>query len=252
MFNPRLVAFDLDDTLAPSKSALPPEMGKALRDLLDVRPVCVISGGQFAQFEHQLLANLDATDAQLLNLHLLPTCGTRYYRWRDSGWSALYAHDLSQAERDDAMTAAETEARRLGLWEDNTWGPAIEDRGSQITYSALGQNAPLEAKRAWDPHGHKKNLLRAALAERLPQLEVRSGGSTSVDITRCGIDKAYGMQQLQAETKIPLADMLFYGDRLDKQGNDYPVLALGVPCVAVVDWQDTAAKVNALVKQLCG
>src|SRR5690606_30764905 len=103
----------------------------------------------------------------------------------------------------------------LGLWESETWGPILEDRGSQITFSALGQQAPVDAKRAWDPTGARKSALRDAVAARVPDLEVRSGGSTSVDITRKGIDKAYGMRQLAEQTGVPLADMLFYGDRLD-------------------------------------
>src|SRR5690606_16934504 len=140
-----------------------------------------------------------------------------------AGFTARYAHELSADERDRALEAVEAEARRLGYWESEPWGDILEDRGSQITFSALGQRAPLEAKVAWDPTGEKKNALRAAVAERLPDLEVRSGGSTSVDITHRGIDKAYGMRQLAAETGISLDDMLFVGDRLDPDGNDYPV-----------------------------
>ena len=73
----------------------------------------------------------------------------------------------------------------------------------------------------------------------MPDLEVRSGGSTSVDITHRGIDKAYGMRKLAEQTGIPLDDMLFVGDRLDPDGNDYPVKALGVACHAVTGWEDT-------------
>lgn len=97
----------------------------------------------------------------------------------------------------------------------------------------------MDAKRAWDPDGSKRSALVAAVAPLLPDLEVRSGGSTSVDITRKGIDKAYGMQQLSRETGIELADMLFVGDRLDPEGNDYPVKALGVPCVATSGPEET-------------
>ncbi|MBN9179143.1 MAG: HAD hydrolase family protein, partial [Microbacterium sp.] len=139
---------------------------------------------------------------------------------------------------------------RLGLWESDTWGPILEDRGSQITFSALGQRAPLEAKLAWDPTGERKNALRAAVALRIPDLEVRSGGSTSVDITHRGIDKAYGMQRLAEQTGIPLDEMLFVGDRLDPDGNDYPVLALGVACHAVTGWEDTAAFLDGLLPTL--
>src|SRR5699024_584984 len=144
----------------------------------------------------------------------------------------------------------EQQARRLGLWAERTWGPVLEDRGSQITFSALGQRAPLDAKRTWDPLGEKKERLRAAVAPLLPGLEVRSGGSTSVDVTRKGVDKAYGMRRLAEHTGIDLADMLFIGDRLDEGGNDYPVKALGVPCREVAGAEETAAVVRDLLPAL--
>ncbi len=238
----RLVAFDLDDTLAASKSPLDPRMATLIVDLLGAVEVCVISGGNFAQFELQLVDNLplDHPDA-LARLHLMPTCGTQYFLFQKGGWVAQYAENLSDEQKAQALAAVEQEAKRLGFWESETWGPILEDRGSQITFSALGQAAPVDAKKAWDPSGEKKNALRAAVQERLPELEVRSGGSTSVDITRRGIDKAYGMAKLAELTGIPLDDMLFVGDRLDPDGNDYPVKAMGVECVAVEGWEDTAA-----------
>ena len=239
---PRLIAFDLDDTLAPSKSPLDPRMLAIFGRLLERTRVAVISGGNFEQFETQLVSRLtDVPEALLERLHLLPTCGTRYERREEGQWVTVYREQLTDAERSEALRVLREEAERLGLWEPAPWGEILEDRGSQITFSALGQRAPVEAKHAWDPDGAKKNALRAAAAERLPALEVRSGGSTSVDITRRGIDKAYGMRKLAAHTGIPLDEMLFVGDRLDPEGNDYPVLALGVPCHAVTGWQDTAA-----------
>ena len=246
----KLIAFDLDDTLAPSKSPLPQRMAHALRGLLDVADVCVISGGQFGQFETQLLANLDATSRQLERLHLMPTCGTRYLVFRGGEWVNVYVRDLSADERANALAVVEEEARRLGLWEAQTWGPILEDRGSQITFSALGQQAPLEAKKAWDPDGVKKETLREACAVRLPDLEVRSGGSTSVDITRKGVDKAYGLEELSKQTGISIGDMLFVGDRLDEGGNDYPVLRLGILAHEVSGWEDTASYIEALVAHM--
>lgn len=249
MPQPRLVAFDLDDTLAPSKSPLEPPMVAALLALLDTTPVCVISGGQILQFTNQVVNRLgEATPAQLARLHLMPTCGTQYYRYVHDGWEQVYAHNLTDDEKARALEAVESAARRLGLWEADTWGPILEDRGSQITFSALGQHAPVDAKRLWDPDGQKKERLREAVAAALPDLEVRSGGSTSVDITRHGIDKAYGISRLAQLTDIALTDMLFVGDRLDEGGNDYPVKALGVPCVAVANWQQTVEVVSELAR----
>ena len=238
--SPRLIAFDLDDTLAPSKSPLDPRMADLLAQLLDRVEVCVISGGQFAQFKMQVIDTLpEIPDAALAKLHLMPTCGTQYFRF-ESEWIQVYAQNLTKDEKDRALSAVEVTARELGYWEPDTWGPILEDRGSQITFSALGQAAPVASKVAWDPTGEKKNRLRESVQALLPDLEVRSGGSTSIDITRQGIDKAYGMTRLSELTGISLDEMLFIGDRLDPDGNDYPVKVLGVPTHAVDSWSATA------------
>lgn len=251
MSGPQLVAFDLDDTLAPSKCPIPEPIGELLVQLAERVQVAIISGGQLTQFRTQIVERLpQAPDEVKERIHLLPTCGTQYYRLRGDEIVTVYAHALTPDERDRALAAVEQEARRLGLWESQTWGDILEDRGSQITFSALGQSAPLHAKVAWDPTGSKKNALREAVAARIPDLEVRSGGSTSVDITHRGIDKAYGMRQLSEQTGIALDDMLFVGDRLDPDGNDYPVLAMGVTCHAVEGWEDTAAFLTDLIPRL--
>jgi HAD superfamily hydrolase (TIGR01484 family) len=251
MTTPALVAFDLDDTLAPSKGPIDPRIADLLRALLRTVDVAIISGGNEAQFRAQVIAQLGDTDAAALaRLHLLPTCGTRYLRHDGTGFAPIYAHELSDAQKEAALTALREEAERLGFWEAEPWGDILEDRGSQITFSALGQRAPREAKHEWDPSGAKRAALRDAVAVRLPGLEVRSGGSTSIDITQEGIDKAFGMRELAERTGIPLTAMLFYGDRLDEGGNDYPVLALGVPSVAVEGWEDTADKLDALLTTL--
>ena len=248
--SPRLIAFDLDDTLAPSKSPLEPAMVDALTRLLDVADVCIISGGHFGQFSAQVLARLgDAASARFDRLHLMPTCGTQYLRYVGGEWREQYAETLTDDEKTRALASVEGHARALGYWETQTWGAILEDRGSQVTFSALGQAAPVDAKAAWDPSGDKKSALRDAVALDLPDLEVRSGGSTSIDITRRGVDKAYGMRKLAEATGVPLSDMLFVGDRLDPAGNDYPVKVLGVACVAVDGWEATVEVIDELVEE---
>ena len=242
----RLVAFDLDDTLAPSKSRVDPEMAELLGQLIQRVPVCIISGGRFEQFSMQVLDALDDS-AGLENLHLMPTCGTQYYEWSGSEWTQVYSEELTEAQKSAVIEALTAGEAALGLNDPQTWGPKIEDRGSQITFSALGQSAPVDAKKAWDPSGAKKDALRQFVAERVPELEVRSGGSTSVDITRKGVDKAYGMEKIKTKLGLANEDILFVGDRLDEGGNDYPVKAMGINCVAVQEWEQTAIFVRGLV-----
>lgn len=246
----QVIAFDLDGTLAESKSALPDRMGELMIELLDRYQVCVISGGKFGQFEKQLLANLHASSTQLERLHLMPTCGTRYHTYNLSNgeWDMNYAEDFSEAEKEQIVAALEEGIDELGLREKEPWGDLIEDRGSQITFSALGQEAPVHAKEAWDPDNSKKHALRDVVAEKIPGFEVRAGGSTSIDITKLGIDKAYGMRKLMELTEVAADDILFVGDRLEEGGNDYPVKAMGIDSIAVTKWQDTALVVETLVK----
>jgi phosphomannomutase len=235
----KAVVFDLDDTLAPSKSPMDPSMATALISLLQRLPVCIISGGRFEQFQTQVLSRLTAPEPVLSRLHLMPTCGTRYYTRQHGTWSLVYAEDLSAEETARITRVLEETSRALGYWETRPWGELIEDRGSQVTYSALGQAAPLDAKSAWDPDGTKKSALVAHAAPLLPEFEVRGGGSTSIDVTRKGIDKAYGVRKFMTQIHAAPDELLFVGDRLDPTGNDYPVLTVGVPCVPVTRWQDT-------------
>jgi HAD superfamily hydrolase (TIGR01484 family) len=247
----RLIAFDLDDTLAPSKSPLPQAMSDVLIRVLERVPVAIISGGQIEQFRTQVVAHLTgAGDEALSRLYLMPVTGTQYYRHVDGEWRQEYADNLSDDEKKQALTALEDKAREFGFWETETWGPILEDRGSQITFSALGQAAPVAAKKAWDPTGAKKNKLAAAVQELVPGLSVRSGGSTSVDITRQGIDKGYALGRLADVSGIPIRDMLFVGDRLDPDGNDYPVVRTGVATHAVTGWEDTVSYLEELLADL--
>jgi phosphomannomutase len=194
-----------------------------------------------------VLQYLHAPPGRLAHLHIMPTCGTRYYIWRNGAWRRRYAEDLTENEKRRIISVLAEGAKNLGFWEQKPWGEIIEDRDSQITYSALGQKAPADAKREWDRDGSKKRKLRDYAAKRLPDLEVQVGGTTSVDVTRKGIDKAYGIKRLIERLNISPDQLLFIGDRLREGGNDYPVRVLGVRWLEVTQWQDTARCVQDLV-----
>jgi len=253
----KLIAFDLDGTLAPSKSPLPDRIGELLGRLLDHYEVCVISGGKFGQFEKQLLKGLNADPSRLERLHLMPTCGTRYYKYDivQKDWQQVYAEDFSAAEKTKIIDALTQSVTELGYVEKETWGETMEDRGSQITWSALGQDIVdhlgseegVRRKEAWDPDNKKKNAIRERTAQMLPEFEVRVGGITSVDITKPGIDKAYGMRKLMELLQIGKSEILFIGDRIMEGGNDYPVKVMGIDTIQISKWEETALVVEAIV-----
>ncbi len=187
----KLIVFDLDGTLAASKSSLDAEMAALLHDLLGVVKVAVISGGAWLQFEKQLLSDLPK-DNRLTNLSILPTCGTKFFQYNGK-WKKLYSEDLTAEQRKKIISLTEKATERSRLSVEKTWGEAIEDRGSQVTYSALGQQAPLAEKEngiRTSPSGRKSKPFSTLL---FPEFSIRMGGATSIDVTKPGIDKAYGI-----------------------------------------------------------
>ena len=221
-----LVVFDLDGTLAPSKSSLDAEMAALLGRLLGIVKVAVISGGAWTQFEKQVLAFLPHDD-RLKGLSMLPTCGTKFYRF-DGDWKKLYSEDFSADDKKKIISALDQAVDRSGFRADKHWGDLIEDRDSQITFSALGQAAPLAEKAKWDPDFAKRQKIEAILEPMIPGFSIRLGGATSIDVTRPGIDKAYGIKKLKETLGVPIADMIFVGDAIFPGGNDYPAEQAGV------------------------
>jgi HAD superfamily hydrolase (TIGR01484 family) len=225
-------------------------MAGLLTALLAVVRVAIISGGDLYQFEKQLLANLPQS-AYLQNLSLLPTCGTKFLQYKD-GWHTLYSEDLTAVQKQTIIDAMDKAVSSSGFRAEKTWGEPIEDRGSQITYSALGQQAPLEAKKIWDPDFAKRKKIKALLDVMLPDFAVRLGGLTSIDVTLPGIDKAYGIKKLQDTLGIPLQGMMYVGDALFPGGNDYPVRETGVVSIQVRDPHETKRVIEAIIACLSG
>lgn len=245
----KLIVFDLDGTLAGSKSPLDSEMSGLLHDLLLIVKVAVISGGDWPQFEKQLLSNLPH-DERLANLSLLPTCGTKFYRYDSAAWKKIYSEDLTAEERDKILSSLTKALISADFKTDKLRGEQIEDRGSQITFSALGQKAPLEEKNKWDPDFSKRKKIKAILDTLIPEFSVRIGGSTSIDITKPGIDKAYGIRKLRDLLGISLKEMIYIGDALYVGGNDYPAKEAGVDCISVKDPNETKRVIPTIIEHL--
>lgn len=241
-----LVAFDLDGTLAESKQPLKDSMGEGLADLLAVANVAVISGGDWPQFQKQVASRLPPR-ADLSKLWLMPTTGTKLYTHKSTSWQRIYAELFSDEEKKQILEAFDASLEATGFKPEKTWGDRIEDRGSQITFSALGQQAPIAEKEHWDPDFAKRKVIQADLRTRLPELSINMGGATSIDITQKGVDKGYGLKRLRDASGIPLEQMMFIGDAIFPGGNDYPAKEIGLETVRVKDPDGTLAAIAGIV-----
>ena len=241
----KLIVFDLDGTLAESKAPLDAEMSGLLGDLLGIVKVAVISGGGWPQFEKQVLSHLPH-DESLVSLSLLPTCGTQFFRYaRD--WEKIYSEDFTADEKQKIVSSLQKAVDQAGFKHPKVWGEVIEDRGSQITFSALGQQAPLEEKAKWDPDYAKRKKIKAIVDTSIPEFSVRMGGATSIDVTKPGIDKAYGIRKLRDVLGISLKEMIFVGDALFPGGNDYPAQQAGVISIPVQGPHETKRVVETII-----
>jgi HAD superfamily hydrolase (TIGR01484 family) len=247
--NKELIVFDLDGTLAESKSNLRPDMARALRALLAKKKVAVIGGGTYEQFSKQLVKELTCPPELLQNLFLFPTTSTSFYRY-NRGWKKVYRRVLSAIERKKIKNALQISFKTNNyIPSKKLWGKLIEDRGTQITFSALGQKAPVAAKEAWNATQDVRPQLMKTLVKLLPKFEVRRGGLTSIDITEKGIDKAYGIRQIKKVLKIQIKNMVFIGDALYPGGNDYAAKKTGIDCIAIKGPKDTKRIIEQIIAE---
>jgi phosphomannomutase len=251
-----LIVFDLDGTLAPSKAPLEKSMEKALIELLQKKKVAVIGGGSYEQFQNQLLGNFNCPPALLKELFLFPTTSTSFYRY-NKGWKKVYRKILKPVEKKKIFAAFENAFKAVGYVQPaKVYGKVIEDRDTQITFSALGQDIVTELgakkgvalKEKW---GKENKMLRLRIiklmSKELPDFEVRGGGLTSIDVTRKGIDKGYGVRQIEKTLHIPISRMVFIGDALYKGGNDAAAKKSGIQTIATKGPADTITIIKKIL-----
>jgi HAD superfamily hydrolase (TIGR01484 family) len=250
-----LIVFDLDGTLTKTKSDLTPDVATMLRKLLAQKKVAVIGGGTYRQFRKQLVAELDCPPELLRNLFLFPTTATAFYRYQ-KGWKKIYASEIPKAQKAEIRQAFRDVLKEISYVPPvKTYGKVLEDRGSQLTYSFLGQDVVAELgakgvilKEAWTQKNTPLKLKIAKMVQKqLPNFEVRAAGFTSIDVTKKGIDKAYGIREIKKTLKIPVQKMLFVGDALYAGGNDAAARKSGIDCVAVKGPEETKQVIQKLL-----
>lgn len=246
---PKLIVFDLDGTLAESKQPLTSEMAALVAKLLARMPVAVISGGALEQFLKQIVARLPHA-TNLSNLYLLPTSGAALYEYHSGTWKKIYEERLSEKDAHAIGTAMREAAEETGIIDFSlpAWGERIEYRGGQVTLSALGQHAPIALKKEWDPDHTKRHALQEVIAAKLPEFLVSFGGATSIDVTKRGVDKAYGLRQLCERLHLHERDTLYVGDELTPGGNDEAVFKTEAETKSVKNPADTMLLMTSLLK----
>lgn len=256
----KVLAFDVDQTVNVAKTPIPPEIAEVLRGCLRLFEICPISGQKFEQFLIQVvdpLVAVGATSDELKHLHLFVAQGTQYYKYTGDvdkydadAWRQVYNYPLKEEDVVKITTVLEDAARDLGYWEEDQLAEGdeiVENRLSQITFSALGQTAGTEAKYAWDPDHKKREAIVAKCREKLPDFLYEIGGTTSINVAAPGMNKEFGMKHLFEELGVGKDDVLYFGDMTQPGGNDYPVVQMGVKTITVRSHEDTLYALRGVV-----
>lgn len=255
----KVLSFDIDQTLNIAKTPIPDEIAELLIRCLDHFEICPISGQKFDQFLVQIVDRLvehGVKAEQLEHLHLFVAQGTQYYRYEGKGeysregWKQVYNYPLTEEQVKKITETIEKSARELGYWEEDKLAPGdeiIENRLSQVTFSALGQKAGTEAKYAWDPDCKKREKIVARCKELAPEFDYEIGGTTSINAITPGMNKVFGMTHLLEELKVGKEDILYFGDMTQPGGNDYPVVQMGIETITVRSHEDTAYALRGIL-----
>lgn len=255
----KVLSFDIDQTLNIAKTPIPAEIADLLIGCLDHFEICPISGQKFDQFLVQIVNPLlkqGVQPSRLAHLHLFVAQGTQYYKYVDRGdyeegnWQKVYDFPLTEEQVQKITAALEQSARELNLWEEDKLQPGdeiIENRLSQITFSALGQKAGTEEKYAWDPDCKKRERIVALAREKAPEFQYEIGGTTSINAFEKGKNKQFGMTHLMEELKVSEKDILYFGDMTQPGGNDYPVVQMGIDTITVRSHEDTAFALRGIL-----
>ncbi|GAB4139969.1 MAG: HAD-IIB family hydrolase [Patescibacteria group bacterium] len=248
----KLIAFDLDKTLTISKSPLDSEMAKLLNQLLAQKKVAIISGGNFPQFEVQVIqiVSNENKNPNFSNFFICATMGAKMFEFKNESWINFFEEKLSEIDRKKIIEAIKKGLEEFGFDDKNEpkFGERIEDRGTQVTFSALGQLAPPDLKSSWDPDRSKKLKLKSLVEKYIPEFEVKVGGSTSIDITKKGINKGFAVQNLCKHLGIEISEVFFIGDELKENGNDYAVKLIGVDCYETESVEDTKRVIREILE----
>ena len=249
----RVLSFDIDQTLNIAKTPIPDEIADLLNDCLNHFEICPISGQKFDQFLIQIVNRLverGATDKQLEHLHLFVAQGTQYYRYQNGEWNQVYNYPLTDEQVQKITATIEQSAKELDYWEEDKLKPGdeiIENRLSQVTFSALGQKADTESKYAWDPDCKKREKIVARCKELAPEFDYEIGGTTSINAITPGMNKEFGMTHLLEELHVDKKDVLYFGDMTQPGGNDYPVVQMGIDTITVRSHEDTAYALRGIL-----
>ncbi len=220
----------MDQTIAPSRELIYPEMYELLADL--PHDIVVVSG-----------QDVQKIGWQSNNLHSY-TLGQNGNHATDTDNKELWNIPLTESHRKEILNHIDSIVYILDHELNHDWNP-IEDRGAQITFSPIGNTAPANKKKVYDPDRKKRESFMKKIPFESAELVVKIGGSTSFDYIHKDRHKGTNVQKLIDLQNWNNNECIYFGDGLFPGGNDEAVIGV-IETVSVTDHNDTFEKLNKM------
>jgi len=229
----RHIFFDMDGTVTRSRTRITAEMKQMLDSLTaSGRDVVIISGADVGQIKNQMTDSTGFFLAQNGN-----------HAVRTPEGSMLWEENLTERERAEIMAHIHT----LPRFDVENEHDLVHDRGSQIAYSFIGHHEAIEKKEAFDPGGKK----RAGMLNMHPlvsdTVEVKIGGTTTLDYFKKGRHKGFNVMRLVAHEGWAKEDCLYIGDALFPGGNDEAVIGV-IDTLQVAGPEETMERIKDILR----
>jgi len=200
--------FDVDGTLTPSRGLIDPTFKKFFNDFCRANPVYLVTGSDKPKTVEQL-------GKDTYNL-----CHTVYNCNGNNVWQSnklVRTNDWALPKNTHEWLSEKLTNSRFPL----RTGLHFEYRPGMVNFSIVGRNANLEQRKqyiAWDTKYNERNYIANSFNLIFSDVEARPGGETGIDITPRGADKSQILTDFDDSDHI-----VFFGDRMDETGNDYPL-----------------------------
>ena len=231
--------FDVDGTLTPSRQKISSDFISLFHDFVRKEKVYLVTGSDREKTLEQITPEIYNSCQRVYNCS-----GSDVYE----GDENVYRSDWDlpwEVERflDDELDYSQFPMRN---------GNHIERRPGGVNFSILGRAKDPFFGRSeyvkWDKDTNEREDIADRLRSNFPGLSVALGGQTGIDIGPWGSDKSQILRDFSSEDELH-----FFGDRMDKGGNDYSlgegVKELGAYTYNVNSYLDTKSVIISSVAE---
>lgn len=225
--------FDVDGTLTPSRSKIDPYFEQFFIKFCERNAVYLVTGSDLLKTQEQLgvdvLTSVKGIFSCSGNQFLKRVDDVNYKQY--PAYEYVYQNDLELTDDEEALL--EEELKRSGF--SVRTGNHIEKRIGMVNFSIVGRNANRDERQqyiVWDNATNERAEICKRLNRMFTRLECVIGGETGIDISQVGHNKS----QVRKHIEGPI---IFFGDRCEYGGNDYPLAKIADTVYGVNSWEQT-------------